>query len=49
MPGKLFVLDGLDGSGKTTQTALAAEALEKAGHPVKICPISEKRGETPCC
>ncbi|HIV19080.1 MAG TPA: thymidylate kinase [Candidatus Merdivicinus intestinigallinarum] len=36
MPGKLFVLDGLDGSGKTTQTALAAEALEKAGHPVKI-------------
>ena len=36
MPGKLFVLDGLDGSGKTTQTALAAEALEKAGYPVKI-------------
>ncbi len=36
MPGKLFVLDGLDGSGKTTQTALAAEALEKADHPVKI-------------
>lgn len=35
MNGKLVVLEGLDGSGKATQTALLCDALEKEGRPVK--------------
>ncbi len=34
--GKLIVLEGLDGSGKGTQTALLAEYLEKKGKRVRI-------------
>src|SRR5688572_936799 len=33
-PGKLFVVEGIDGSGKTTQLALLAKWLKNAGHPV---------------
>ncbi len=33
--GKLIVLDGTDGSGKATQTALLAKRLEKAGYKVR--------------
>jgi dTMP kinase len=33
-PGKLFVVEGIDGSGKTTQLALLAKWLSAAGHPV---------------
>jgi dTMP kinase len=33
-PGKLFVVDGIDGSGKTTQLGLLAKWLSAAGHPV---------------
>ena len=29
MPGKLIVIDGLDGSGKTTQSQRVAQALER--------------------
>ena len=32
-PGKLFVVEGIDGSGKTTQLALLAKWLSAAGHP----------------
>jgi dTMP kinase len=32
--GKLFVVEGIDGSGKTTQLALLAKWLSAAGHPV---------------
>jgi len=31
MPGKLIVIDGIDGAGKATQTKLLIERLEKAG------------------
>lgn len=33
-PGKLFVVEGIDGSGKTTQAALLATWLSAAGLPV---------------
>ena len=33
--GKLIVIEGLDGSGKATQTALLKNALKQAGYPVK--------------
>ena len=35
-PGKLFVVEGIDGSGKTTQLALLAKWLSNAGHPVLV-------------
>lgn len=36
LTGKLIVIDGIDGSGKTTQTKLLAENLKKAGNPVEF-------------
>ncbi len=35
-PGRLLVVEGIDGSGKTTQLALLAKWLEAAGHPVFV-------------
>jgi dTMP kinase len=35
-PGKLFVVEGIDGSGKTTQLSLAAKWLAAAGHRVFV-------------
>ena len=35
MSGKLIVIEGLDGSGKATQTALLCEALEKMGKKIR--------------
>lgn len=35
MKGKLIVIEGLDGSGKATQAALLAKALEQEGRAVK--------------
>jgi dTMP kinase len=35
-PGKLFVVEGIDGSGKTTQLGLLAKWLEAEGHRVSV-------------
>jgi dTMP kinase len=35
-PGKLFVVEGIDGSGKTTQLALLAKWLSAEGHRVLV-------------
>ncbi len=35
MNGKLIVIEGLDGSGKSTQTALIKERIEKCGKSIK--------------
>ncbi len=35
-PGKFIVIDGTDGSGKTTQLKLLKERLETAGHTVAV-------------
>ncbi|MEK7510114.1 MAG: dTMP kinase [Patescibacteria group bacterium] len=35
-PGKFIVLEGLDGSGQTTQASILAAALQKAGREVVI-------------
>ncbi|MBL8250915.1 MAG: dTMP kinase, partial [Candidatus Competibacter sp.] len=34
MPGRLIVVDGVEGGGKTTQLAFIRACLERAGHPV---------------
>ena len=35
-PGKLFVVEGIDGSGKTTQLGLLAKWLSADGHRVFV-------------
>ena len=35
-PGKLFVVEGIDGSGKTTQLGLLAKWLSASGHRVFV-------------
>ncbi len=35
-PGKLFVVEGIDGSGKTTQLSLLAKWLAAEGHRVSV-------------
>lgn len=34
--GKLAVIEGLDGSGKATQTALLADTLQREGQPLQV-------------
>jgi dTMP kinase len=39
--GKLIVIDGTDGSGKTTQVVLLTESLKKEGYKVKVVDFPE--------
>ncbi len=43
--GKLIVLEGLDGSGKGTQTALLREYLEKSGYNVRVVDFPDYSSE----
>ncbi len=45
--GKLFVIDGTDGSGKATQTALLVARLQQEGY--KVRELSFPCYGTPCC
>ncbi len=45
--GKLIVIDGLDGSGKNTQSKLLAKALEAEGKQVRL--VSFPDYESPAC
>ncbi|KAK7472406.1 Thymidylate kinase [Stygiomarasmius scandens] len=40
--GAFIVIEGLDRSGKTTQTAILCEQLEKAGKPVKLLKFPDR-------
>lgn len=43
-PGKLIVIDGSDGSGKSTQVALLVERLKKEGKAVRMVDFPEYYG-----
>ena len=45
--GRLIVIDGLDGSGKNTQSKLLAKALEEEGKKVRL--VSFPDYESPAC
>ena len=45
--GKLIVIDGLDGSGKNTQSRILAERLENEGEKVKL--VSFPDYDSPAC
>lgn len=47
MNGKLIVLEGLDGSGKATQTSLLYEALQAQGY--KVRKVSFPNYDSPAC
>ena len=44
--GKLIVIEGLDGSGKATQTGLLAQALERAGKQVRTVSFPDYASES---
>lgn len=46
MKGKLVVIEGLDSSGKQTQTRLAAETLAEMGYPVKEVAFPDYQSES---
>ena len=43
---KLIVIDGLDGSGKTTQLKIAQDYLEKQGYNVKTISFPDYNSES---
>lgn len=47
MDGKLIIIEGLDGSGKATQTKLLFEALQAEGHNIKA--VSFPNYGSPAC
>lgn len=41
--GKFIVIDGIDGSGKGTQTTLLVKKLKKLGVPVKTIDFPDRK------
>lgn len=46
MNGKLIVIEGLDGSGKSTQTALIKEKIEQSGKTIKQIKLPDYESES---
>ena len=46
MKGTLYVLDGLDGCGKTTQTELVAKGLQQRGGQIRVISFPDYRQES---
>jgi dTMP kinase len=46
MNGKLIVIEGLDGSGKSTQTALIKEKIENSGKTIKQIKLPDYESES---
>ena len=46
MNGKLIVIEGLDGSGKSTQTALIKDKIEKCGKTIKQIKLPDYESES---
>ncbi len=44
--GKLIVIEGLDGSGKTTQTATVAEELRREGRDVRVISFPDYKSDS---
>ena len=44
--GKLIVIEGLDGAGKTTQTAIVAEELRREGRDVRVISFPDYKSES---
>lgn len=44
--GKLIVIEGLDGSGKTTQTAIIAEELRREGRDVRVISFPDYKSQS---
>ena len=48
-PGRLFIVEGIDGSGKSTQLTLLHKWLDSEGYTVFFSEWNSSLGEAPAC